>query len=104
MKTKSERLGEHAELANKVEAMMKALIDKHDCRMEGEKLLPDIYIARDGSEPGSVELSFDDEYMGYLLAGYVSCTVYDEMEEGFKALGLEIIDGDGSNVTVKEVA
>jgi hypothetical protein len=41
--------------------------------------------------------------MGYLLAGYVKSSVFDEMEEGLKDLGFSITDSDGSTMTLERI-
>ena len=96
------------ELSGKIESMLKALIDKHEMHMGGETLDPDILrietIKDKHSDRVKYDVIFNDENMAYLLAGYVAGYVYDEMEAGFKALGFEMVDGDGATVTLEKEA
>jgi hypothetical protein len=73
------------------EELFRSLIKKHGLTYDGEDIEPDIH---DVDEV--VELSFEDEGIAHLIAGNVSCNIYDEMERAISDLGYEIIDTDGT--------
>ena len=78
-----------------VQEVFAKLIKDHDLSMEGEPLYPDIYTF------GEAEIVFEDEYISFLLAGYVASSIYDELERNLKAIGIEMEDQDGSKLIIK---
>ena len=81
-----------------VEKLLSDLIKKHDLTMNGETLYPDIYTF------GETEIVFEDEYIGYLLAGYVSSKVFNELDCKLLDLGIEMIDSDGCKMIIETKA
>jgi predicted RNA-binding protein (virulence factor B family) len=84
----------NTEIKSKLEKDIAALLKKYEANMGGEEIQADIYSMEDTDQ--GLEIVWNDEYMGYMLAGYVSSTVFDEMEEIFKACGLDMVDSDGN--------
>lgn len=82
-----------------VESFFAGLIEKYEMTVEGDEMYPDIAQWGFGSE--ETRIVFEDEGVAPLLAGYVSETIYNEMEQGLKGLGFRIIDTDG-NVMILE--
>jgi hypothetical protein len=104
-----------ATLKSDIERGMKKLVKKHDMTYEpggpyslltpgeGEPLDASIYKFKHTPDWKTVEVLFNDENMTYLLAGYVSSSVYDEMERMFKNLGYELVDSDGSRAILQKI-
>jgi hypothetical protein len=88
-------------LIQAIETLFTDLIKSHGMTMDGEPLDPDVY--RWSIGPWEIHVSFNDENMGYLLAGYVASSVFDEMEQGLRNLGFNISDSDGSNMTLERI-
>jgi hypothetical protein len=88
-------------LIQDIETLFTNLIKSHGMTMDGEPLDPDVY--RWSIRPWETDISFNDENMGYLLAGYVASSIFDEMEQGLKNLGFNISDSDGSNMTLERI-
>jgi len=88
-------------LIQDIEALFTNLIESHGIAMDGEPL--DAYIYRWSVRQWETLVSFNDENMGYLLAGYVASSVFDEMEQGLRNLGFNISDSDGSNMTLERI-
>jgi hypothetical protein len=83
--------------AQKVENLFQDLINKHDLSFEGEPLYPDCRVE-------DHQIIFEDEGMMYLLAGYVSSSIFDEMETMLaEKLGIEMIDSDGTIMTFEYI-
>ena len=82
-----------------IENLFYDLIVRHELRFDGELIHGDIYKWTLGHKSTII---FNDEGVDYLIAGYVSSTVYDEMEEGLRDLGFNIIDTDGSRMILEE--
>jgi len=78
-----------------VQNLFAKLIEDHNLTMNGEKLYPDIYTF------GETEIVFEDEYIGYLLAGYVSSKVFDELEARLLDIGIDMIDSDGCKMIIE---
>ena len=81
------------------QAIFKALIKKHEITSCGETMLHDICRV-DDVVTNNIIIYFEDEEIGYLIAGYVAGLIYDEMESNINLLGYDIIDTDGSNMHV----
>lgn len=84
-------------MKKKLEQLFANLIEKYGLSMEDEYLQPDICSITTNT---THRVCFDDELMGHLLAGNVSATTYNEMEERLAELGYEIDDTDGSTMTI----
>lgn len=95
-------------LKDKLENLYKALIEKHGLTMYGEDLDGSIFRLTEIFErvtdyegnvtekgPTKLVVSFNDEYMGYVLSGNVAGRVGKEMDEELAKLGFRIYDGDG---------
>lgn len=83
-----------------IENLFYNLIVKHELRFDGELIHGDIYQWTLGHESTII---FNDEGVDYLIAGYVSSTVYDEMEEGLRKIGFDIIETDGSRMVLEKI-
>ena len=88
-------------LIQDIETLFTNLIESHGIAMDGEPL--DAYIYRWSVRQWETLVSFNDENMGYLLAGYVASSVFDEMERGLESLGFSISDSDGSTMTLERI-
>lgn len=88
-------------LIQDIETLFTNLIKSHEMTMDGEPLDPDVY--QWSIRRWETDISFNDETMGYLLAGYVASSIFDEMEQGLKDLGFNISDSDGSNMTLERI-
>lgn len=75
-----------------IENLFASLITKHELTVFGGTIFPDIHYMNNS------QIVFEDEFIGYLLAGYVASDVYDEMERGLRELGIEITNTDGSTM------
>ena len=84
-----------------VESFFAGLINKHEMTVGGEEIYPDIAQWSFGSE--ETHIVFEDEEIASLLAGYVSETIYNEMEEGLKGFGFNIIDTDGNKMILERI-
>jgi predicted RNA-binding protein (virulence factor B family) len=88
-------------MREKIQEVLEELITKHQLDMYGEELDADIHQYEEKGD--TIEVVFNDEYVGYLIAGYVASHIYDEMEENLKELGLKIVDSDGSWMMLEKV-
>lgn len=88
-------------LIQDIETLFANLIKSHGMNMDGEPLDPDVY--QWSIRPWETHVSFNDENMGYLLAGYVASSIFDEMEQGLENLGFNISDSDGSTMTLERI-
>ena len=92
-----------ATLKSELESKIGALLKKYKADYQGEKLDAKIYRIDYKPDRKTVDVIFDDENMGYLIAGYVSSSVYDEFEKILKDLGYEMVDGDGSRMILEKI-
>jgi len=91
------------QLQQDIEKMFKELIDKHQLDYYGDALEPGVYQIQEHEVGPYTDVVFDDENMMYLLAGYVAVSIHDDMEENLAKLGYEMIDCDGSCMTLERI-
>jgi len=91
------------ELKKNLEALYDGLIKKHEMDYQGEPMVGEIYQIQqaEGEPVGHIDVVFNDENMGYLIAGYVPGSVHDEMEDKLAELGYSIVDCDGCRMTLE---
>ena len=78
---------------------VQALIDEHEMDYGGEKMIGEVYSI---TEPkGNLRVCFNDENVGYLLAGYVPASIHEKLEQIFRDHGYEMVDGDGNIAILK---
>lgn len=83
--------------AEYVKLLFQRLIDQHDLSLEGEPLYPDCRVEHQ-------QIIFEDEGMMYLMAGYVSSPIFDDMETMLAdKLGIAMTDSDGTIMTFKYI-
>lgn len=87
-------------IANKVENVLKTIIQKYDIKSLYSDIYSHKYINEDGIK--TLVIDFSDDYMSPFLAGYVSDKIYSEWEEGIANLGFEIVDTDGSTLYLEK--
>ena len=82
------------EIKTQVEAAVFPILKKHKCTLYGDVVSGEVYnVIFKGA--GRVEVIFNDESMGLILAGHVAGSVYKEFEAAFQDIGLDMIDSDG---------
>ena len=84
-------------LKAEIENLFRNLIEKHGLRTRYEALECEKQLN------GLIRVCFNDENMTYLLAGYVSETIWNEMENEVKKLGYHWEDTDGCCMYLREI-
>lgn len=87
--------GETEELKPQLEKVMKETTDK----LEGN-IDPSIHKIEKNDE-GEVLVHFEDSDMALIIAGYIPCNTFDDMDKSINDLGLTILDSDGSTLILE---
>jgi hypothetical protein len=90
------------ELKAEIENLFRNLIEKYGLRTRYEDLEWDVINIKKQLN-GLIRVCFNDENMTYLLAGYVSETIWNEIENEVKKLGYHWEDTDGCCMYLREI-